>query len=573
MTKTSPISTRTGVAKDSVCSMAITCNVGDMSKPSFFAVSHRWSNAEVATPNSEKLLQSFQASDSYHTHAMKVEQIVELETGAASFGDVKHQPTTKALEILRCVRDRCHKNRRWSNLHCLRRYSNYWQRRIPKHWVLRPCLFAAYVLLNANENILRSMSKKSVDKQEVSSDFPYAPSSVLLVASAISVFGGSMLASFSRGYTGFQQCWEFGALLRMAPISMLFQLGAVLKFISFRFLLADVVALVSQMNLIFLAVGLCWVLGKRYRMSQWAALLGTFLALIRYLTVRNAANHGDTKQNPLALSSEVSKGLTILFTMCIVDTTAAVLAEKHLKGGKSKSHASFPVKKVHIDFSALILSALWCYVLEPFVLKDMHWSCKPQQCRQVLDAGLFSGWDRWTVAVLVVLILKMWLGCLIATVMDSVVKQLGSCTAMVLTYVEVLWLNPKENPFNPDTALALALVVVGIVLFACSSEDSRRSEQLHEANRKKQLRRAPSFSWDNGAGQDWLRNYCFSSSAAPTTTRHQSMTIGRCESVMPDFSSWPLCRPFPIQDFKSKLSVSRLSSRKSLLHTQHERKP
>jgi len=555
MPKKVSISTRKGIGKDSVRSMAITCN-------------GRWSKAVVAMSTSEKRLQLFQVSDSDHSHDMKVERIVGLETGAASSGDVKHQFTTKALATLNSVRDRCHKNRRWNSLNCLRRYhSNSWQRRIPKHWVLRPCLFAAYVLLNANENILRSMSKTSLDGQEVSSDFPYAPSSVLLVASAISVLGGSIVASSCQGYTGFQKCWDFGALLRMAPISMLFQLGTVLKFISFRFLLADVVALVSQMKLIFLAVALCWVLGKRYRVSQWAALLGTFLASIGYLSVRNSNNFGDTKQSRLALSSEVSKGLIVLLTMCMVDTIAAVLAEKHLKGCTRKIYSSFPVQKVHIDFSALLLSALWCYVLEPFVLKDMHWSCKPQQCRQVLDLGLFPGWDHWTVAVLVVLILKMWLGNLIATVMDSVVKQLGSCTAMVLTYVEVLWLNPKDNPFNPDAALALALVVMGIVSFACSSEDSRRLEQLHEANRKKQLMRAPSFSWDNDAGQDWPRNYCISSIAAPTTTKHQSMTV---QSEVLDVSSWPLCRSLPMHDFKSKLSVSRLSSRKGLLHTTHD---
>jgi len=440
---------------------------------------------------------------------MCIDRSVDPDTGVAKSGYATHLPAAIVLETHRFVEDRCQKNQRWNNFLWQRTCANFWAKcRVPKHWILRPCLFAAYVLLNANEDILKSKSKKSPDSQEMSSDFPYAPSSVLLVASAISVLGGSMLASFLQGSEGLRQCWAFGALLRMAPISMMFQLGTVLKFTSFRFLPADVVALVSQMKLICLAVALCWVLGKRYRMSQWAALLGVFLAMMQYLTIRDANHHRDTKNNPLLLSPQDSKGLTILFTMCMVDTVAAVLAEKHLKGCKSKGHSSFLVQKVHIDFSALLLSAFWCFVLEPFVFKDMNCSCKPQQCRQVLDFGLFSGWDHWTVAVLVVLILKMWLGNLIARVMDSVVKQLGSCAAMVLTYIELLWLYPEGCPFEPNTALALALVVICIALFfKLEIVSFVKLEQRHEVDRQKQWRWPSPFSWERDAGQDWPKNY------------------------------------------------------------------
>lgn len=349
---------------------------------------------------------------------------------------------------------------------------------VAKHVVLQQAAFIVFVLLSANDTILKSRSKRRVDGEDEHRDFAYAFSSVLLVAGLASVSLGSFAAVLLHGARpGLGRCWDFRSILRWTPISILFQLGTVLKFISLKYLPPDMVAILSQMNLVLLAVTMRFVLGKRYHASQWIALTLTSLAMLQYLTIRDGRHKGNFDRSPAQLSANVMTGMLVLVAMCIVETLASVLAERYLKDRSGRQEA-FYIQKVHIDFSGILFSALWCYVLEPFYLKDLDWSCRPHRCRQVIDEGLFSGWDRLTVAVLGLVVAKLWIAGLVAKVLDSLVKQLGSCFAMVVTYVEVLWLYPSKNSFDFDTAVALAVVVMAIASFAVSTRDSNRLERL-----------------------------------------------------------------------------------------------
>jgi len=353
----------------------------------------------------------------------------------------------------------------WSRIH------------VAKHVVLQHSAFIVFVLLSANDTILKSKSKRRIDGEDEPRDFAYAPSSVLLVAGLVSVSLGSLTAAFHHGVVGLQRCWEPRLILRLTPVSILFQLGTVLKFISLKYLPPDMVVVLSQMNLVLLAVTMRFILGKRYNTSQWIALTITSLATQQYLTIRDGRHKGDFDRSPAELSANVMTGMLVLVVMCFVETLASVFAERYLKDRGGKQEA-FYIQKVHIDFAGFIFSALWCYVLEPFVLKDMGWSCKPHRCRQVIDEGLFSGWDSLTVAVLGMVVAKLWISAFVAKVLDSVVKQVGSCLAMLVTYVEVMWLYPEKNPFDFDTAVALAVVIMSIASFAVSTRDSNRIERL-----------------------------------------------------------------------------------------------
>jgi len=139
------------------------------------------------------------------------------------------------------------------------------------------------------------------------------------------------------------------------------------------------------------------------------------------------------------------------------------------------------------------------------VLKDLDWSCKPHRCAQVIEQGLFSGWDHRTVAVLGIVVGKMWFSALVAKVLDSVVKQLGSCFAMVLTYLEVVWIDPDVK-IEFETFIALAVVVLAIASFAMSTRDSRKIERL------------TSFGRPAAADESWVGAYAPNSKVARART-------------------------------------------------------
>lgn len=342
-----------------------------------------------------------------------------------------------------------------------------------------------------------------------------------------------------------RRCYDLRALLRLTPVSMLFQFATVLRFVSLKYLPPDMVVVCCQMNLVLLAVVMRFVIKKKYHTSQWIALILISLAMLMYLHVRDEGHKGAqplsdaamirqglaglagmlsglakrqairalsavvspvpvygrawaaslqawatpaavAKAAPvIALSPNVLQGMCVLFVMCIVETIASVLAEKYFKGkmGMKERTDAFYIQKVHVDFSGLIFVAFWCYWVEPFLINECDWSCRPQRCRQVIEHGLFYGWDWWTVAVLGLVVAKMWLSSWIAKILDSVVKQLGSCAATVLTYLEVLWLYPNTS-YDFETMLSLAVVVFAIASFAVSTrtvESLKNLKQRHAA--------------------------------------------------------------------------------------------
>merc|ERR1719253_2144961 len=104
--------------------------------------------------------------------------------------------------------------------------------------------------------------------------------------------------------------------------------------------------------------------------------------MLQYLTIRDGRHKGDFNDSFLQVSPNVMEGFMVMGAMCVVETLASVFAEKYFKAhkknhwGKPEEPAPFYIQKVHVDVSGMLLSAVWCYVLEPFYLKDLDWSCK-----------------------------------------------------------------------------------------------------------------------------------------------------------------------------------------------------
>merc|ERR1712013_52751 len=95
---------------------------------------------------------------------------------------------------------------------------------------------------------------------------------------------------------------------------------------------------------------------------------------------------------------------------------------------------------------------LSCYIMRPLIwgkapiVNGPHW--------------IFTGWDGLTLLALLVSLIKLWLSGLIAKLLNSVVKQLGSCAAMLLTYIlqqslPFPWGNASEGGFNSATLMAM----------------------------------------------------------------------------------------------------------------------
>mmetsp|Transcript_2966 Transcript_2966/g.7071 ORF Transcript_2966/g.7071 Transcript_2966/m.7071 type:complete len:94 (+) Transcript_2966:98-379(+) len=73
---------------------------------------------------------------------------------------------------------------------------------------------------------------------------------------------------------------------------------------------------------------------------------------------------------------------------------------------------------------------------------------------------------------------KAWLAGLVAKLLDSVMKQIGSCLAIFLTYLElILWLEPSQ----PSLITLACLAAVLGATFKFVEAGNQKSAQNHDA--------------------------------------------------------------------------------------------
>lgn len=387
-------------------------------------------------------------------------------------------------------------------------------------------LFVFYFVLSANDGIVKSKSK-SVKIEGQPDAFPYSLSSVMLMSCCVSLCTGIAIAVYYDGMEeGLRKCLDIDSIKRVAPINGLFQVAFVMKFEALRRLDPDIVSMLSQANLVLLALAARFIMGRHYKRRQWTYLVMITLSMWLYLINRDGKHM--LGQGPQFQPIQHMTGYIIVITMCIIETVATVLAEAFLKywhapakkpsstskpneKGSSGSDAAcgqsakaphsenpqvlpFWVQKVHVEASGLFFMLLWIFVL-PYFLRGPEWDWIVLHSRQTHDSGnVLAGWDRWTVAVLIMVIVKAWLAGLVSKLLDSVMKQIGSCLSILLTYLKVvIWLGPAGSRPTVSTLVALAMVLVSIIAFA--GEERRRSQRSRPRRKGSQ------------DCQDWPGNY------------------------------------------------------------------
>ena len=353
-------------------------------------------------------------------------------------------------------------------------------------------LFVLYFVLSANDGIVKAKSK-TLKIPGQPDDFPYDVSSVMFMSCCVSLCTGMFVTVYTEGISeGLKSCLDRRSIAYVLPINALFLVASALKFKALTRLDPDIVSMLSQANLVLLALAARVIMKKRYRRRQYLSLVMISLSMCAYLINRDATN----RPVGVALSAGHVNGYCIVLTMCIIETAAMVLAEWFLKGWQRQPAPSSPnrepqppsqpplpfhIQKVHVEISGLVLTAVWQWIVMP------SFFLTPQQIRH----SWLSGWDRWTVAVLIMVVSKAWLAGLVSKLLDSVMKQIGSCLAILLTYVEVIiWIDPAGASPNANTLLCFALVLLSIIMFAYAD--------IQEPRNRKRKPTLPEGQWVRG---------------------------------------------------------------------------
>eukprot|EP00929_Paragymnodinium_shiwhaense_P090531 TRINITY_DN50725_c0_g1_i1.p1 TRINITY_DN50725_c0_g1~~TRINITY_DN50725_c0_g1_i1.p1 ORF type:complete len:466 (+),score=90.49 TRINITY_DN50725_c0_g1_i1:145-1542(+) len=337
-------------------------------------------------------------------------------------------------------------------------------------------LLLVFVLISANDNVVKAASKVRVHPGEPRR-FLYAPASVVLMASVFSVVAGTALSAVHRGWDGVQSVWNFRTIVRMAPASALFTIAQVLKFLALKYMPVDMMVLVDQFSLVVLALMMRFMMGKRYSPPQWCCLVIVSVSMLQYMSLSDHAKKKNRPADPLShagldLSGNLYVGLVLMLLQVFISVVASVLCETLLKApvGPGGGPPPFWEQQGAMQVSGSVVSVLWSYAAAPVLLNDT----------QVFDNGLFGGWDTMTCLVLVMMIAKLWLAGLIAKMLDSVVKQLGSCIALLLIYFEQVFLPAPWGSgmlFDYDVFVALLVVALCIGSFGVAAKYEKDVEK------------------------------------------------------------------------------------------------
>ncbi|CAK0804405.1 unnamed protein product [Prorocentrum cordatum] len=348
-------------------------------------------------------------------------------------------------------------------------------------------MLAVLVLVNANDQIFKELSRSQ-------GRFPYQVSSVILVASFLSVAGGLAACCAVHGVrAGLQQCLQVEQLRRCCIPSVLFTYAVLLRFAAVRFLGAGVLNVTEPVfGLGLSAVAAQLLKGGALRLRQVWALLCALLGLLWFLTLRGpggppaapalvpAAGAGCDGGRASAacaphapLGSPLALGWLCMLGSAALGTAAGLAAERLLKQGGPAGRVSFLVRKTQLEVPAFFAALVSSLVLEPMVDAGAF---QPVSVRPL--SVLLRGWDRRTLLVLGAVLARSWLAAGIVKYLDTLRYSLTQVCGMLLTFF-VLEAFASQGDLlgnlrrRPGAYSAVLVVAASIGAFASASAAPR----------------------------------------------------------------------------------------------------
>lgn len=230
----------------------------------------------------------------------------------------------------------------------------------------------------------------------------------------------------------------------------------------------DMMTLLDQLSLVVLALVMRSLMGKYYSPPQWISFVVTSFAMLRYMSIRDAEKKKKINDGSLVeLQGNLFIGISLMVPQVLISVLASVLCEKLLKDSSDKR--SFWEQKAAMEVSGFVVALAHIFVINPLCLS---------QPAPSFPLGLVKGWDGMTLLALVFMLIKLWLAELLAKILDSVTKQLGSCVAMLVIYFELFLLpepfGDKDMRFDYDSFVALSVVALSIGSFAITTRYTKR---------------------------------------------------------------------------------------------------
>lgn len=240
-------------------------------------------------------------------------------------------------------------------------------------------------------------------------------------------------------------------------IGIFYAIGDYLEMLSMGGLDGAAYQVLLQSKLVITAIMMIAIKGRTAQQtrSQWAALISVTLGMTIFMVSQSNGGGGSSKSTNLG-------AVGVVLMKVISSCFSAVTADTALK--------AFKELPLYIQLSQLflswgIVSVILTVFFEPAVLFSA--------------TTFFAGWNIGTVLVVISFAIKTVITMTLLKVLDSVMKNIGEAVAVLVIYMAQVVLPVFAKPFQMETFLAMALVVMTVTTYMFLKQDLEASRKGH----------------------------------------------------------------------------------------------
>lgn len=300
-------------------------------------------------------------------------------------------------------------------------------------------LFAFFVLTRAIHPTIIDASK-TLNPETGKKALAYGNMTVVLAESVFTLIAGQLLALALGGTAHWRMIWEPRALKVFSGIGLMYAVGDYLEMASMGSLGGAAYQVLLQSKLLITALMLWAIKGSKQVGLQWNLLVLVMLSMCVYMI-------GGKEKGSSAGGIPIMGVVNVLMKVT-VSCLCAVLADKYMKDFKS---LPFYVQIVQLKLS-------WTALILVMSFADGH----------TWQDGFFNGWTPEVGGVFVSFIVKCWSTMAILSLLDSVLKNIGEATAVLVIYFMQVCLPQFEQKFEIPSFLSVMVVILSVTAYVGS---------------------------------------------------------------------------------------------------------
>merc|ERR1712061_417730 len=299
-------------------------------------------------------------------------------------------------------------------------------------------------------------ASKSIDPETGKKYFAYGEMTVVLGETVVTLVIAQLMAVMIGGVSEWKTIWTPAPMKVFSLIGFVYALGDYLEMASMGSLGGAAYQILLQSKLVITALMMWAIKGSKQTMLQWNILLLVMLSMCVYM-IGGSSDSGSSGGIPIM-------GVLNVLLKVTVSCFCAVLSDKYMKDYKAE-----PIYVQLVQFKC----SWFVTILAISFMDGKTW-----------QNGFFSGWNGVTVGVLTSFTVKGWSTMYLLAILDSVLKNIGEATSVLVIYFMQVFLPVFEDTFEIPKFLSVMVVILSVTAYVGSKSVVEKAAKYDLKNRQ-----------------------------------------------------------------------------------------